>query len=88
MNTSPALNDKTRTPLEALRDLTDKAELLARHIKDGTDSIDIADAMDDFLDQLPLDALAEAESAQKRLNEEAETKAYHEDRRAMDRRPV
>ncbi|MDJ0513108.1 MAG: hypothetical protein QNJ62_06660 [Methyloceanibacter sp.] len=79
MNTSPALNAKTRTPLEALHDLMDQAENLARHVMDATDHPDLIDAMQDFIHELPLDRLRDAE--------EAETKASYQDAKAMYRPP-
>ena len=85
---SPPLNEELRTPMGALRDLLDKAEKLARHIKEGAPDLSVSGHMHDFIDKLPFDELTEAEGALKSRQEERETEDYYRDQRAMYREVV
>ena len=85
---SPPLNNGLRTPMEALRDLLDKTERLALHIKEGAPDLSVSDHMHDFIDKLPFDELTEAEAALGRYQEEQDAREYFADSKAMYRQPA
>ena len=88
MTNSPALNAELRTPLETIRDLMDKVELLARGIADSTQDGATESYLRALIDGLPFDELTSAESAHERHKEEQETREYFADSKAMYRQPA
>ena len=87
MNNSSFLDTKIRTPLETIRNLMDKVELLARHAADSTEDALTEAHLRDLIATLPFDHLSSAESADQNHKEEQETREYFADSKAMYRHP-
>ena len=77
MTTSPYVNQTPRSELQAIRDLLDKAEELARH-KSWNMS---GDTLERFIEALPFDLLTEAEGELDRQREEKDWEQWCEENR-------